>query len=47
MSEDPEVARGAVRVSVGRSTQAADVENFLLALRQTVNELKHLTAMAV
>lgn len=47
MSEDPEVARGAVRVSVGRRTRTADVESFLLALRQTVSELKHLTAMAV
>ncbi|MBS1209374.1 MAG: aminotransferase class [Proteobacteria bacterium] len=43
----PEIARGAVRVSLGRSTQQDEVENFLLALGQTLNELKQLTAMAV
>ncbi|MDP5239532.1 cysteine desulfurase family protein [Uliginosibacterium sp. 31-16] len=47
MSENPEIARGAVRISVGRTTQTQDVEKFLLALRQTVSELKQLTAMAV
>jgi len=47
MGVSPEIARGAVRISLGRSTRQIDVENFLLALSQTVNELKQLTAMVV
>jgi len=47
MGLDPEVARGAVRVSVGRGNDAAQVERFLAALNETVTKLKHLTAVAV
>ncbi|NSL56802.1 cysteine desulfurase family protein [Uliginosibacterium aquaticum] len=47
MGVAPELARGAVRVSVGQGTQMSEIESFLLALRQTLNELKNLTALAV
>jgi len=47
MGVAPELARAAVRVSVGRNTQQAEIDGFLLALGQTMNDLKHLTAMAV
>lgn len=47
MGAAPEFARGAVRVSLGPQTTAAQVEGFLAALRTTVRELQHLTAIAV
>lgn len=47
MGVAPELARGAVRVSLGRATSQDDVENFAVALAATVNELKHLAAVAV
>lgn len=45
MGVAPEVARGAVRVSLGRSTTVEQVEDFLNALRSTVVGLQQLTAM--
>lgn len=42
-----EVARGAVRVSLGPTTSEDDVKNFVAALAATVDELKHLAAVAV
>lgn len=47
MGVAPEVARGAVRVSLGRTTSAEDVDNFVAALAATVDELKRLAAVAV
>jgi len=42
----PEVARGAVRVSLGRGNTAAQINEFLNALQATVGNLQGLTAMA-
>jgi cysteine desulfurase len=47
MGVDREVARGAVRVSLGRDTRQQDVHGFLAALQETVRELRQLAAMAV
>jgi len=46
MGVDPEVARGAVRVSVGRETTAKEVGDFLIALGETVFQLKRLATLA-
>jgi cysteine desulfurase len=43
----PELARGAVRVSLGAGNGIADVEGYLQALRTVVTRLRALTAMAV
>ncbi len=45
MGVEPDVARGAVRISLGRGTGADEVERLLLALADTVDALKTLTAM--
>ena len=42
-----DVARGAVRVSLGRDTREQDVHGFLATLQETVRELRRLTALAV
>jgi len=47
MGQDPEVARGAVRVSLGHANTAAQVEAFLTTLVRVVEELKQMTAIAV
>ncbi|THF66073.1 cysteine desulfurase [Pseudothauera nasutitermitis] len=47
MGVEPVLARGAVRVSLGRDSTAEDVRGFLGALGRLVDELKNLTAMAV
>ncbi len=47
MGVEPDVARGAVRVSLGRDTQREDVERFVAAFRNIVEELRGLAAMAV
>jgi cysteine desulfurase len=47
MGQEPEIARGAVRVSLGRGNTAVQVEAFLTTLARTVEELKQMTAMAV
>jgi len=41
------LARGAVRVSLGRATREEDVRGFLVVLQETVRELRLLTALAV
>jgi len=41
----PDLARGAVRVSLGETTQAADVDGLLQTLRITLDQLRHLPAM--
>jgi cysteine desulfurase len=43
----PELARGAVRLSIGAGNTMGDVESFLRALAATVARLKQLTAVAV
>jgi len=45
MGVAPEIARGAVRVSLGADNTADDVERFIQALQVTVGRLQGLTAM--
>ena len=47
MGVDPELARGAVRFSLGAGNTMPQVEEFLKVLQATVHRLKNLTAMAV
>ena len=47
MGVAPELARGAVRVSLGYANTAAQVSEFLTTLQRTVCQLQRLTAMAV
>ena len=47
MGQSPELARGAVRVSLGRSNTAGHVDAFLATIAGVVKELKQMTAMAV
>lgn len=47
MGVAPELARCAVRVSLGPETSLETIERFLSVLQQTVNELRQLTALAV
>ena len=47
MGVAPEIGRGAVRVSLGASNTAADIEQFINALQVTVGRLQGLTAIAV
>jgi cysteine desulfurase len=46
MGVTPEMARGAVRVSLGYETTEQEVRDFLLALSETVFQLKRLAALA-
>jgi cysteine desulfurase len=43
----PEVARGAVRVSLGAGNSESDIDQFINALRLTVGRLQGMTALAV
>ena len=47
MGVEPQLARGAVRVSLGTATEAAELEGFLLTLQETVSKLRRLAAVAV
>ena len=47
MGVDPELARGAVRFSLGAGNTMEQVEGFLRALKAVVTRLRSLTAMAV
>lgn len=47
MGVAPEIARGAVRVSLGASNTEAEIEQFIKALQATVGRLQGLTALAV
>lgn len=47
MGVAPEIARGAVRVSLGAGNTESDIEQFINALRVTVGRLQGLTAVAV
>lgn len=42
MGVEPTIARGAVRISLGRDTAAGDIERFITTLASVVGELKHL-----
>jgi cysteine desulfurase len=47
MNVPSELARGAVRISLGAANTAEQVEDFLLTLQTTVLKLQRLTAIAV
>jgi cysteine desulfurase len=47
MGVAPELARGAVRLSLGKDNQAAQVDEFLKVLSATLAKLRRLTAIAV
>jgi cysteine desulfurase len=47
MGVAPEIARGAVRVSLGADNSEADIDEFIKALQVTVGRLQGLTALAV
>ena len=47
MGVAPEVARGAVRLSLGAANTPADIESFTRALGKVLAKLKSLTAVAV
>lgn len=47
MGVDAEIARGAVRVSLGSGNTETDIEQFINALQATVGRLQGLTAVAV
>jgi cysteine desulfurase len=47
MGVDPEIARGAVRFSLGAGNTPQQVDDFLRALKAVVSRLRSLTAMAV
>lgn len=47
MGVEREIARGAVRVSLGRNTQQGDVEGFLATFGRLMQELNNLTAVSV
>ena len=47
MGVAPELARGAVRLSLGAGNSADDIRYFLAALEQALLQLKRLTALAV
>lgn len=46
MGVAPELARGAVRISLGRETTEQEARDFLLALAETVFQLRRLAALA-
>jgi cysteine desulfurase len=47
MGVEPDLARGALRVSLGVASTTEQVDDFLHALRTTVLKLQRLTAVAV
>ena len=47
MGVAPEIARGAVRISLGAGNSESDIDEFINALRATVGRLQGLTALAV
>ena len=47
MGVAPELARGAVRISLGAANTAEQIEDFTLTLRETVSKLRRLTAIAI
>ena len=47
MGVQPDVARGAVRISLGTANTAEQIEDFLITLQTTLSKLQRLTAIAV
>jgi cysteine desulfurase len=47
MGVAPDVARGAVRVSLGPDNTGADIENFLKALQSTLQDLRGTASIAL
>ena len=47
MGVAPEMARGAIRVSLGAGNTETEIEQFINALQVTVGRLQGLTAIAV
>jgi len=47
MGVAPDLARGAVRISLGSANTAEQIEDFLLTLQDTVSKLRRLTAIAI
>jgi cysteine desulfurase len=47
MGVAPDLARGALRVSLGAANTAEQIEDFLITLQTTVSKLQRLTAIAV
>lgn len=47
MGVEPGLARGAIRISLGRDTSERDVDGFLAAYHRVIDELNNLTAIAV
>jgi cysteine desulfurase len=47
MGVDPELARGAVRFSLGAGNIPPQIDEFLKALKSVVTRLRNLTAIAV
>ena len=47
MGVEPELARGAVRFSLGAGNTLQQIDDFLQALKAAVSRLRSLTAMAV
>ncbi len=47
MGVEPDLARGAVRVSLGNGNSAEQIESFLLVLENELSRLRRLTAIAV
>ena len=47
MGVAPDLARGAVRISLGAANTAEQIEDFLITLQTTVSKLQRLTAIAV
>jgi cysteine desulfurase len=46
MGVAPEIARGAVRVSLGAGNSSQEIEQFINTLQVTVGRLQGMTAMA-
>jgi cysteine desulfurase len=47
MGVQPDLARGAIRISLSNTNTATEIEAFLLALEGELTRLKRLTAIAV
>ena len=47
MGVEPQLARGAVRISLGASSKQDEVDNFVVTVQETVSKLRGLAAIAV
>ena len=47
MGVEPQIARGAVRISLGASSKQAEVDDFVVTVQETVSKLRGLAAIAV